>query len=133
MGDYYINRGNQKLRCGFTTGSCAAAAAKAAAVMLATQSEIDKIQLTTPAGIVFEAKIENAFYDSESACCAVRKDGGDDPDITDGILIYAKVCFINSGIVIEGGDGIGRVTKAGLDQPVGGAAINSTPRRMIAE
>ena len=66
--------------------------------------------------------------------CAVRKDGGDDPDVTDKALIYAEVTFgTEEGIVIDGGFGVGRVTKPGLDQPVGNAAINHVPRQMIRE
>ncbi len=67
----------------------------------------------------------------ESVSCAVRKDSGDDPDITNGILVYSKVSRIKSGIVLDGGIGVGRVTKPGLDQPVGNAAINRVPRQMI--
>ncbi len=132
MGDYYIYRGNSRLRCGFTTGSCAAAAAKAAAWMLVTQRETGSVSLMTPAGILFDAKVENAVFDQKAASCAVRKDGGDDPDVTDGILIFARVESVPSGITVEGGEGIGRVTVEGLDQPVGAAAINSVPRKMIA-
>lgn len=133
MSEHYINRGGKRLRCGFTTGSCAAAAAKAAAETLFTQNAAENTALTTPAGIVFETAVRDVSFDLKSACCAVLKDGGDDPDVTDGISIYARVEFIPSGIVVEGGEGIGRVTKSGLDQPVGAAAINSTPRRMIID
>ena len=133
MADHYINRDGKMLRCGFTTGSCAAAAAKAAAQMLVTQREVRRVELLTPAGILFQADVGERFFDSQSASCAVRKDGGDDPDVTDGMLIYARVEYAPGEIAIQGGEGIGRVTKAGLDQPVGEAAINSTPRQMIAQ
>ena len=69
----------------------------------------------------------------ETVRCAVKKDSGDDPDVTKGILIFAEVRKAPSGVLIDGGEGVGRVTRPGLDQNVGEAAINSTPRRMIEE
>ena len=101
--------------------------------MLVTQQTVERTELMTPAGIVFECHVEDAFFDETSARCAVRKDGGDDPDVTNGILIRATVRYAPGGITVDGGEGIGRVAKEGLDQPVGAAAINSVPRRMIAE
>ncbi|MBO5556184.1 MAG: cobalamin biosynthesis protein CbiD, partial [Oscillospiraceae bacterium] len=77
--------------------------------------------------------LEACRRDGDRASCAVRKDAGDDPDVTDGLLIFATVEKTEQGIAIDGGAGIGRVTKPGLDQPVGAAAINSVPRRMIDE
>lgn len=123
------------MRCGFTTGSCAAAAAKAAAYMLLTGKEKHCITIMTPKGIPYEAKIENIIRKENWVRCGVRKDGGDDPDITNGILICAAAaCKEPAGparIVIDGGIGVGRITKKGLDQPVGNAAINRMPRKMI--
>lgn len=129
----YIYRGTKKLRCGYTTGSCAAGAAKAAAEMLLSGKTAEQITLMTPAGIPLTLDILEPVITGDSASCAVRKDSGDDPDITNGILIYASVTECESGITITGGEGIGTVTKPGLDQPVGASAINSTPRRMITE
>ena len=129
----YIYRGTKKLRCGYTTGSCAAGAAKAAAQMLLTQQAVTQIPLHTPAGIDLTLDILEPQLTADSASCAVCKDSGDDPDITNGIRIYAEVSKCECGIRIHGGEGIGTVTKPGLDQPVGSAAINSTPRSMIAE
>ena len=130
----YIVRDGKKLRLGYTTGSCAAAAAKAAAWMLLTGSRREQIALITPKGIELHLKVEEISCHGESVSCAIRKDGGDDPDITKGTLIFASVEKTDApGVVIDGGRGIGRVTKRGLDQPVGNAAINSVPRRMIAE
>ncbi len=132
----FIEKGGKKLRCGYTTGSCAAAAAKAALIMLLTGEDIHNVSIMTPRGINYNAEIIDIMRDSDndSVSCAVIKDGGDDPDVTSGAKIYAKVSIKNSeGIVIDGGKGVGRVTKPGLDQPVGEAAINSVPRRMIAE
>ncbi|MCM1024227.1 MAG: cobalt-precorrin-5B (C(1))-methyltransferase CbiD [Prevotella sp.] len=131
MLEEYIYRGAKKLRCGYTTGSCAAAAAKASAEMLLTCEKQDFSEIVTPKGIALKLEILNAEISGNSAVCAVKKDGGDDPDVTDGMLIFAEANFIPSGIEIAGGTGIGRVTKAGLDQPVGEYAINSVPRKMI--
>ena len=120
------------LRSGFTTGSCAAAAAKAAAFMLLSGGLKETITIITPKGSSFDAEILDVRRGDGSVSCAVRKDGGDDPDITTGALIYAEVCLADEpGISIEGGEGVGRVTRPGLDQPVGEAAINSVPRAMI--
>ncbi len=125
---------NQRLlRCGYTTGSCAAAAAKAAAHMLLTGEYINSIPLTTPNDTLLTLDILEPEIADSSASCAVKKDSGDDPDVTNGILVYARVTRAEGGITIQGGVGVGRVTKPGLDQPVGEAAINSTPRRMITE
>ena len=122
----------EKLRNGFTTGSCAAAAAKAAAKMLLGGGRVEKVSIVTPKGVVFDAVIEDISICGDSVKCAVRKDGGDDPDITTGALIYSEVSFSEEpGITINGGKGVGRVTRPGLDQPVGAAAINSVPRKMI--
>ena len=123
----------KRLRCGYTTGSCAAAAAIAGAQMLLEGREIRRINLKTPKGIILTLPIEDITRTKTYVNCAVQKDAGDDPDITNGILVYAKVECIPKGIVICGGDGGGIITKPGLDQPIGEAAINSVPRRMITE
>lgn len=125
------------MKNGFTTGSCSAAAAKAAAYMLLSGNVKNKISINTPAGIKYEPAIEDINIASDFVSCAVRKDSGDDPDVTNGCLIYATVSYeknnsSNERVIIDGGVGIGRVTKVGLDQPVGAAAINSVPRKMIA-
>ena len=128
------------MRQGFTTGSCAAAAAAAAAQMLLTGKIVQEASIRTPKGPIFRAQILNqeirrgeGSHTPVSCRCAVRKDGGDDPDITTGTLIEAEVSWSEEpGITIDGGIGIGRVTKPGLDQPVGAAAINHVPREMIA-
>jgi cobalt-precorrin-5B (C1)-methyltransferase len=131
---HYIQVGQQRLRCGYTTGSCAAAAARGAAELLLTGTAPAVIELNTPAGIPIQADIEDAHMEGASAVCAVRKDAGDDPDVTDGLLIYATVTKIpDLPCLVDGGEGVGRVTRPGLDQPMGYAAINSTPRRMILE
>lgn len=123
------------MRHGFTTGSCAAAAAKAAAYMLLTGRRKEEITIMTPGGIPYHAKILDIVRKEREVSCAVEKDGGDDADITSGAWIYASVSYGEAGgqdIVIKGGAGVGRVTRPGLDQPVGSAAINRVPREMIA-
>ena len=131
----------KKLRRGYTTGTCAQAATKAAVTMLLGNVSVDQVTVSLPGKEVLTLKIAEAQKefnkynksnpDIESVSCAVRKDSGDDPDITNGILVYSKVSRIKSGIVLDGGIGVGRVTKPGLDQPVGNAAINRVPRQMI--
>lgn len=120
------------LRCGYTTGSCAAAAAKAAAECVLSGEKIGSVMLPTPKGITLTLDIAEAKITENYAKCAIKKDSGDDPDITNGILVFAKVSKSETGVTITGGEGIGRVTKPGLDQPVGEYAINSVPRKMIA-
>ena len=135
----YIEKGGQRLRCGFTTGSCAAAASKAALLMLLGHEDIHSVSVMTPQGVRFIAEIVDISRGrSDSGApfvsCAVVKDGGDDPDVTSGMRIYARVNVTDSGAVeIDGGEGIGRVTKPGLDRMVGEAAINSVPRSMIED
>ena len=132
--EQYISVGQKRLRCGYTTGTCAAAAARGAAEYLLTGRCPTAVEVMTPAGVLVRADLEEAAAGENWAVCAVRKDGGDDPDVTDGALVYARVEKTNTpGVAIDGGQGVGRVTKPGLDQGVGEAAINSTPRRMIGE
>lgn len=121
-----------RLRRGYTTGSCAAAAAKAAALVLLGGASVSFVDLDTPGGQRLTLPVAEIHRGQGSVRCAVRKDGGDDPDVTHGLLICAEVSLCASGVVIDGGEGVGRVTKPGLDQPVGAAAINSVPRQMIA-
>ncbi len=121
------------MKSGYTTGTCAAIAAKAAAKMLLRQRPVVAEHIITPSGKRIETEILFARYDALSAKCAVKKNSGDDPDITNGVLVWAEVTKERYGISIDGGEGVGRVTKPGLDQPVGAAAINSVPRIMIAE
>ena len=133
------------MRYGFTTGSCAAAAAKAAVYMLLFGIEKREITIETPKGILYRTEILDITRQEWEVSCAVRKDGGDDPDVTTGLLVYATVSIPEKSvgisfdqkqkpkIFISGGEGVGRVTKPGLDQPVGEAAINHVPREMITK
>ena len=152
----YKKDGNKKLRFGFTTGSCSAAAAKAAAWMLFSGTEKSEIEIMTPKGLLYTPLIENIRKDRTAVCCSVTKDGGDDPDVTNGMPVVATVSFTpehpmftashdwenvqfpreksdSRKVFIDGGFGLGRVTKPGLDQPVGNAAINHVPREMITK
>ena len=130
---HYIIKNNKKLRFGYTTGTCAAAASKAAAMMLLLGEPMDCVELMTPKGIDLNLEVVDTVRTGEYVSCAIVKDGGDDPDVTHGLKIYAKVERIAEGFVIDGGEGVGRVTRSGLEQPVGAAAINSTPRKMMEE
>lgn len=174
-----IYKYGKNLRCGYTTGACAAAAAKAAADMLLNDSIVENTELVLK-GSAVAFKTEDVTRGADWVKCAVRKDAGADIDVTDGLLIYAEVrrrtagapprhtgrpggqatgsragaaalttdpgsrasaaaspqnaaAAQNSRIIIKGGSGVGTVTKAGLDQPPGEAAINSGPRRMITQ
>ena len=130
----YVIRDGKRLRMGYTTGSCAAAAAKAAAWMLLSGRRKETIRLMTPKGVELTLAVRDIRLSPDCVSCAIQKDSGDDPDITRDTLIYAEVRKTeDASIVIDGGQGVGRVTKPGLDQPVGAAAINSVPRRMIGE
>jgi len=130
----FVYVGGKKLKRGFTTGSCAAAASKAAALMLLSGRPVDYIDIMTPRGIPLHILIEKQEISEDFATCAVRKDGGDDADDTNGAYIVSKVSRSdNEGISIDGGVGVGRVTRKGLDQPPGNVAINHVPRNMITE
>ena len=130
----YIIKDGKRLRLGYTTGSCAAAAAKAACFMLLTGRRKETVELLTPKGILLTLSVLEITQGPDFVSCAIRKDSGDDPDATRDTLIFASVRKTDApGVFIDGGAGVGRVTKRGLDQPVGAAAINSVPRRMIEE
>lgn len=132
--NYYSIKNNRKMRFGYTTGSCAAAAAKAAARLLLTGKTSAEETLLTPKGIELHLEILHSLLEKDMAVCAVKKDAGDDPDVTNGLEIFAKVeKSAAGGIRIDGGIGVGRVTKKGLEQAVGSAAINQVPRRMIEQ
>lgn len=134
MLDAYVYKDKKKLRCGYTTGSCAAAAAQAASELLLFGEAPEEIKLLTPGGMVAAIPIEEAHRTREGAACAARKDAGDDTDVTDGMQIFAEAILQDKpGVLVTGGPGIGKVTQKGLEQPVGEYAINSVPRKMICE
>ncbi len=132
--DCYVIKDQKRLQCGYTTGSCAAGAAKAATLMLLLNKPITTIELMTPKGILLNLLLEDVEIGDTYVSCAIRKNGGDDPDATHGLLIYARATKnATPGVHIDGGKGVGRVTKPGLWQAVGEAAINRVPRQMITE
>ena len=135
----------RSLRSGFTTGACAAAAAKGAALLLAGAGPVAAVTIDLPAGFPATFALHGQGCDGESARCYVIKDAGDDPDVTHGVEVHAEVRLTPppcghpplvkggpGGVRIEGGTGIGTVTKPGLAVAVGEPAINPVPRRMIA-
>lgn len=132
--EHYIQSGGKRLRCGYTTGTCAALAASAAVRFLLSGETLNEVSLTTPKGWSVTVPVCRAEMRGGTAVCAVQKDGGDDIDATNGLWIEAHVSKTKEPeISVDGGAGVGRVTKPGLDQPVGAAAINRVPRRMIEE
>ena len=129
--DYYVIRGNKKMRFGYTTGSCAAAACKGAAEILLGGVMQKAVILMTPKGILLTLELKDIRIEGNQVTCAIQKDAGDDPDVTDQALIWAWAepvkesplpqWYTNEdypGIYIEGGKGIGRVTRPGLSCPV---------------
>lgn len=135
--EHYIRSGQKLLRCGYTTGTCAALGAAGAARLLLTDRAPETVGLRTPKGIVVEVAPQFCrLCGATTAECAIVKDGGDDVDATTGLPVVAEVTLLPNAprtVTIDGGTGVGRVTKPGLDQPVGAAAINHVPRQMITE
>ena len=134
--ELYIPVGRERLRCGYTTGTCAALGAAGAARLLLTGKAPESVGLRTPKGIVVEVAPIYCRKTATGAQCAIRKDGGDDVDVTTGLPVIADITLLPDApgqVTIDGGPGVGRVTKPGLDQPVGQAAINHVPRRMITD
>ena len=131
----------RNLRSGYTTGACAAAAAKGAALMLVKQDFVTEVRIDLPAGVSATFQLHGQSFSANDASCFVVKDAGDDPDITNGAEVYALVrrspaspsATRENEAVIEGGTGIGRVTKPGLAIPPGEWAINPVPRIMIQQ
>ncbi len=144
MLERYVYKNQKKMRCGYTTGTCAAAAAKAAAQMLLSGRKVTEVSVRTPSDITLTLPVCEIQMKAHDVSCAVQKDSGDDPDITNKILIFAEVSYIHNNsnivndtaavkpqIIVDGGVGIGRITKKGLARPVGAAAINPVPLKMI--
>ncbi len=132
MEDRFIIKNGRKLRYGYTTGSCATAASKAATAMLCSGTQLDRISIMTPKGWELDLELHDVELGEDYAVCAIQKDSGDDPDVTDGILIYSKATFNDSGEnEVKGGIGVGVVTRKGLPPAQGGPAINPGPMNMI--
>lgn len=148
------------MKAGYTTGTCACAAAKAA-LMLMLGKKLELVRVNTPAGISLDLEVLDVSRGAKNISLAVRKYSGDDPDVTDGALVYVSLRLLDKNLIIScedealkerlsealldrdlnkddeniificGGKGVGKVTKPGLDRAVGEAAVNSVPRRMI--
>lgn len=150
----YVIKNQKKLRCGITTGTCATAAAKAAATKLLLGETMDKIVIHTPKEITVSVPVFLDEFSEENGYASfyVIKDSGDDPDVTNHSKVYVRVEYMDCepreqgtvakdvtkfysdnhpSLILDGGLGIGRVTKEGLEQGIGQAAINTVPRRMI--
>ena len=125
----------KSLRTGYTTGTCAAAATKAALTTLVNGEKLAKVNVSLPKDKHIVIDIAWVRYENEkSVTAAVIKDGGDDPDVTNGAEIWSTVSLSETSnkIIIDGGKGVGRVTKPGLGLEIGKAAINPTPLKMIS-
>ncbi|MBP2072376.1 cobalt-precorrin-5B (C(1))-methyltransferase CbiD [Thermoanaerobacterium butyriciformans] len=131
MENYAVKRG-KKLRYGYTTGSCAAAASKASTYMLFTGGKLDTVEIDTPKGWRLKLEVLDITSGEGWVKCGIRKDGGDDPDATHGLIIYSKAeVKEGEGIDVYGGEGVGVVTKPGLPVSPGKSAINPVPMSMI--
>lgn len=130
--DNYVYYNGRKLRKGFTTGTTATAATVAAIRTLLNQEPQETVTVHAANGKTAIFDVEQTDFDEQQASCAIKKDGGDDQDATDGTLIFATVKLRDDNeIHLDGGKGVGRVTKEGLANKPGMPAINPTPRRII--
>ena len=141
----YVMKNQKRLRCGITTGTCAAAAAKAAAELFLAGRLRQEISILTPKGVEVSVPVSLVSAQENGVCFRVIKDSGDDPDVTDGTAVEVSLkraepaeispeTFHDSRfprLYLDGGRGVGRVTQKGLEQEVGRAAINPVPRSMI--
>ena len=125
----------EKLRTGYTTGTSATAAAKAALLAIINQNKIENVDVKLPKGSFIKIPIHFCEFDKNNARCTVIKDGGDDPDVTHGAEIVVDLSFTKNinEIEIDGGEGVGIVTKPGLGLELNKSAINPTPKKMIIE
>ena len=132
--DSFVVKNGKKLKKGFTTGSAAAAAAKAAVKILFSDPDVSRVKIDTPAGVKLNLPLEKVKKNGKRVEAGIRKDAGDDPDITDGLLVFAEVKKCNNNpkkVLIRGGEGVGRVEKPGLPVEIGKAAVNPVPQKMI--
>ena len=131
--DLCVFHEGRRLRCGYTTGTCASAATGAALIALLSGEVPEIVRVHVPKGFDLNVPVRYVRVEGDTAIAAVSKDGGDDIDATHGMDIISTVRLTGGEVTIDGGEGIGRVTKKGLDQSVGDAAINHVPREMILE
>lgn len=130
--NWYIELDGKIWKRGYTTGVCAAAAAKAAILTMVKGEKVNEVIITTPKGIKLTITIEECSYIGKEVSCSVIKDAGDDPDVTHKAIIKTTVTLTDDGIIkIIGGEGVGIVTKPGLQVEVGDYAINPGPRALI--
>lgn len=124
-----------KLKTGYTTGSCATAASKAALLSIINQKKIEKVDILLPKRSYLQIPVNSCEFESDKAKCTIIKDGGDDPDVTHGAEIIVELSFTGkiNEIDIDGGEGVGIVTKQGLGLEINKPAINPTPKKMIIE
>lgn len=130
-----VEKEKTELKTGYTTGSCATAASKAALLSIINQKKIQSIDILLPKKSYIQIPIDSCEFGSDKAKCVVIKNGGDDPDVTHGAEIIVELSFIEkiNEIEIDGGDGVGIVTKPGLGLEINKPAINPVPKKMIAE
>lgn len=123
------------LKTGYTTGSSATAAAKAGLLSIINQQRIEKTDILLPKGNSIQIPVFSCEFEKDKAKCSVIKNGGDDPDVTHGAEIIVDISFIEKidEIEIDGGEGVGIVTKPGLGLEINKAAINPVPKKMIIE
>lgn len=144
MIDEFVYVDGKKYRRGYTSGSCACGATKAALIMHLEKRNINEVRIGTPKGVDLDLKIDNISRGKDWVQCSVKKDGGDDIDATHGMDIFARLELVQADQVpdfrsdldsdylfITSGQGIGRVTKKGLDIRPGRPAINRVPLNMI--
>ena len=125
----------KKLKTGYTTGSCATAASKAALLSIINQKKIESVDILLPKRSYLQIPIHSCEFETDRAKCIVIKNGGDDPDVTHGAEIVVELSLVEGvkGIEIDGGEGVGTVTKPGLGLEIGRPAINPVPKKMIVE
>ena len=124
-----------KMKTGYTTGSSATAASKAALLSIINQKKIDNVSILLPKRSFLQIPIHSCEFGLDKAKCSVIKNGGDDPDVTHGAEIIVELSITKkiNEIEIDGGEGVGIVTKPGLGLEINKPAINPVPKKMITE